>query len=76
MPGLVWRRRGLYQPSIHSRIAADSCSVLFHERVSSSSRCTVDQKLSTMALSSELATRLMLPSSPAARRRCPNAQLV
>ena len=67
---------GLYQPSIHSRIALESCSMLFHVRVSSSSRCMVDQKLSTTLLSTELATRPMLPSRPAARNRCPNAQLV
>lgn len=36
----------------------------------------VDQKLSTMVLSTELATRPIEPSSPAARSRWPNAQLV
>ena len=76
MPRLVCRRRGLYQPSIHSKIAADSCSVLAQVRVSSSSRCIVNQNDPTIVLWTELATRPIEPSSHAARSLWPKAQEV
>ena len=67
------RRRGLYQASIHSKIACDSWTFVSYRWVSRTSRCIVDQKHSIIALSTE-ATRPIEPRSPAWRSRCPNAQ--
>src|SRR3954447_21379843 len=74
MPIAVCRRRGLYQASIHSKIAAPSSSGVSQIRWSRSSRCMVDQNDSIIELSTEEATRPMDPSSPASRSRCPNTQ--
>src|SRR3979409_537924 len=71
---LVWRRRGLYQASIHSKIAWDSWVLVSHRWVSRSSRCIVDQNDSIMVLSTDEATRPIEPSSPAWRGLCWNAQ--
>ncbi len=68
---LVWRRRGLYQASIHSKIAEDNWAGVAQSRVSSSSRCIVDQNDSIMVSTLE-ATRPIDPSRPASRSRCPN----
>jgi hypothetical protein len=62
---LVWRRRGLYQASIHSKIAWDSWCLVSHRVVSSSSRCIVDQNDSIIVLSTEEANRPIDPSRPA-----------
>ena len=72
---LVCRRRGLYQASIHSKIACDSWTFVSHRWVSRSSRCIVDQNDSIIVLSTE-ATRPIEPGSPAWCSRCPNAQEV
>lgn len=61
IPRLVCRRRGLYQASIHSKIAEASSSWVAHRRVSRSSRCRVDQNDSIIVLSTDEATR---PSDP------------
>lgn len=58
------RRCGLHQASIHSKIADASCSVVSQVRVSSSSRCIVDQNDSIVVLSTDQATRPIDPSSP------------
>ena len=71
---LVCRRRGLYQASIHSKIAEDSWAGESQSRVSSSSRCMVDQNDSMRVLSTLEATRPIEPSSPSLRNRCPNTQ--
>ena len=70
---LVSRRRGLYQASIHSKIACDSWTFVSHRWVSRTSRYIVDQNDSIIALSTE-ATRPIEPGSLAWRSRCPNAQ--
>ena len=47
---LVCRRRGWYQPSVHSKIAWASWVLVPHRWVSRSSRCIVDQNDSITAL--------------------------
>ena len=51
IPRLEWRRFGLYQHSIHSKMALASSSRVVHFRGSSTSSCRVPQKDSIMALS-------------------------
>jgi len=65
---------GLWKPSIHSKIAEPSSSLVAQVRRSSSSCCIVDQNDSMSPLSTELATRPIEPGSPASRSRCPNVQ--
>src|ERR1700712_5185216 len=70
------RRRGLYQASIHSKIALASWERVAQVWRSSSSTCSEEKKLSARALSKQSPTEPIEPRSPAPRRRCPNAHEV
>lgn len=71
---LVCRRAGLYQASIHSKIAAPSSARDDQVCRSRSSRCIVDQNDSIIVLSTLDATRPIDPRSPASRSRWPKIQ--
>ena len=72
----VWRRRGLYQASIHSKMAAASSRRVVQVYRSNNSRCRVPKNDSIIALSNEEPTRSIEPSKPAARSRWPKAYAV
>jgi hypothetical protein len=76
IPMLECLRFGLYQHSIHSKIALASSSRVCQAFVSSSSSCIVPQKDSIIALSKQSPTVPIEASRPAVRRRCPNAHEV
>src|SRR4051812_4413881 len=76
IPILECLLKGLYQHSIHSNTAAASSALVDHFLVSRSSSCIVPQNDSITALSKQSPTVPIEPSSPASRRRFPNAQHV
>ena len=69
------RRRGLYQPSIHVKIAMRASANVFQLRLSISSHSRLAKKLSAIALSYASPTLPIDGRTPISLQRLPNSKL-